>query len=111
MSGLEVEVLNRPLHLVNPRTGLREYLHWVPPEKPVRYLGIHITATLDWGPEYQVLLDKPNPLLRQIKAARRLGLAYDIFVQAAATKVMGMVTYHTVDRRWLSPSGQISWLA
>ena len=41
-------VSHRPLHLVNPRTGLREYLQWVPPDKPVRYLGIHITATLDW---------------------------------------------------------------
>ena len=89
------KVLNRPLHLVNPCTGLREYLQWVPPDKPVRYLGIHITATLDWGPEYQVVLDKLNPLLRQIKAAKRLGLASDIFVQAATTKVMGMVTYHT----------------
>jgi hypothetical protein len=94
-AGLEVEVLNRPLHLVNPRTGEREYLQWVPPEKPVRYLGIHITATLDWGPEYQVLLNKLNPLLRQIKAGRKLGLAWDVFVQAAATKVFGLVTYHT----------------
>ena len=46
---LRVTVLHRPLHLVNPRTGLREYLQWVPPDKPVRYLGIHLTATLDWG--------------------------------------------------------------
>ena len=46
--GLRVAVSNRPLHLVNPRTGEREYVQWVPPEKPVRYLGIHITATLDW---------------------------------------------------------------
>ncbi len=61
----------------------------------MRYLGIHITATLDWGPEYQVLLNKLNPLLRQIKAGRRLGLAWDVFVQAASTKVLGLVTYHT----------------
>jgi hypothetical protein len=92
---LEAEVFNRPLHLVNPRTGEREYLQWVSPEKPVRYLGIHITATLDWGPEYQALLHKLNPLLRQIKAGRKLGLAWDVFVQAAATKVFGLVTYHT----------------
>ena len=93
--GLDVVVSNRPLHLVNPRTGEREYLQWIPPEKPVRYLGIHITATLDWGPEHQVLLSKLNPLLRQIAAGRKLGLAWDVFVQAAATKVFGLVTYHT----------------
>ncbi len=82
-------VVHRPLHLVNPRTGEREYLQWVPPEKPVRYLGIHIsTATLDWGPECQVLLNKLNPLLRQIKAGRKLGLAWDVFVQAAATAAL-----------------------
>jgi hypothetical protein len=54
-----------------------------------------VPATLDWGPEYQVLLNKLNPLLRQIKAGRKLGLAWDVFVQAAATKVFGLVTYHT----------------
>ena len=75
---LNFVVLHRPLHLLNPRTGMREYLQWVPPEQPVRYLGIHITATLDWGPEYQVVLDKLKPLLRQIKAAKKLGLAWDI---------------------------------
>ena len=62
-SALRVTVLHRPLHLTNPRTGQREYLVWVPPDKPVRYLGIHLTATLDWGPEYQVVLSKLNPLL------------------------------------------------
>ncbi len=92
---LRVTVSHRPLHLVNPRTGLREYLQWVPPDKPVRYLGVHITATLDWGPEYQVVLNKLQPLLRQIKLGKKLGLAWDVFVQAATTKVMGMVTYHT----------------
>ena len=92
---LRVTVLNRPLHLINPRTGQREYLVWVPPDKPVRYLGIHLTATLDWGPEYQVVLSKLDPLLRQVKTGRKLGLAWDVFVQAAMTKVMGMISYHT----------------
>jgi hypothetical protein len=56
-------------------------------------------CTLDWGPspEYQVVLRKLSPLrvLRQVKAGRKFGLAWDVFVQAAATKVMGMITYHT----------------
>ena len=88
-SVLRVTVLHRPLHLINPRTGQREYLVWVPPDKPVRYLGIHLTATLDWGPEYQVVLSKLNPLLRQIKAGRKLGLAWDVLVQAASTVPYG----------------------
>ncbi len=36
-----------------------------------------------------------NPLLRQIRAGKKLGIAWDVFVQAAAAKVMGKVTYHT----------------
>ncbi len=83
------------IHLINPRTGRREYLQWVPPDTPVRYLGIHLTATLDWGPEYQAVLSNLSPLLRQVKAGRKLGLAWDVFVQAAMTKVMGMISYHT----------------
>jgi hypothetical protein len=81
--GLQVRVFHRPLHLINPRTGQREYLQWVPPDKPVRYLGIHITATLDWGPEYQVVLRKLDPLLRQIKTGRKLGMAWDVLVLAS----------------------------
>ena len=89
------DVLHRPLHLVNPRTGEREYLKWVPSDQPIKYLGIYLTATLDWTPEYESLMGQLNPLLRQIRAGKKLGLAWDVFVQAAAAKVMGKVTYHT----------------
>ena len=89
------EVLHRPLHLINPHTGEREYLKWVPSDQPIKYLGIQLTATLDWTAEYESVMGQLNPLLRQVRAGKRLGLAWDVFVQAAAAKVMGKVTYHT----------------
>ena len=89
------EVLHRPLHLINPRTGEREYLKWVPPDQPIKYLGILLTATLDWTAEYESLVGQLDPLLRQVRAGKKLGIAWDVFVQAAAAKVMGKVTYHT----------------
>ena len=89
------EVLHRPLHLINPHTGEREYLKWVASDQPIKYLGIQLTATLDWTAEYESVMGQLNPLLRQVRAGKRLGLAWDVFVQAAAAKVMGKVTYHT----------------
>jgi len=89
------EVFHRPLHLINPHTGEREYLRWVPSDQPIKYLGIQLTATLDWTAEYESVLSQLNPLLRQVRAGKRLGLAWDVFVQAASAKVMGKVTYHT----------------
>ena len=52
-------------------------------------------STLDWTAEYESLVGQLNPLLRQVKAGKKLGIAWDVFVQAAAAKVMGKVTYHT----------------
>jgi hypothetical protein len=60
-------VSNRPLHLVNPKTGGREYLKWVEPTASFRYLGIQLSASLNWDAEYKYLLDQLNPILRQIK--------------------------------------------
>jgi hypothetical protein len=88
------DVLNRPLHLVNPKTGEGEYLKWVEPTESFRYLGIQISASLNWDAEYRYLLDQLNPILRQIKLGRKLGLAWDVLVQAASARVMGLVSYH-----------------
>ena len=56
-----------------------------------------LTATLDWTAEYESLVNQLNPLLRQVRAGKQLGLAWDVLasVQAAAAKVMGKVTFHT----------------
>ena len=88
------KVLHRPLHLVNPKSGGREYLKWVEPTASFRYLGIQLSASLNWDAEYKYLLDQLNPILRQIKLGRKLGLAWDVFVQAASAKVLGLVSYH-----------------
>jgi hypothetical protein len=88
------KVLHRPLHLVNPKSGGREYLKWVEPTASFRYLGIQLSASLNWDAEYKYLLDQLNPILRQIKLGRKLGLAWDVFMQAASAKVLGLVSYH-----------------
>ena len=88
-------VENRPLHLLNPRNGEREYLRWVPPGEPIRYLGVQITSDLNWDPHYKFSLGKLDPLLRQVKLGRKLGLAWDVFLLAATSKVMGLISYHT----------------
>jgi hypothetical protein len=67
---VKYEVLHRPLHLIKPRTGEREYLKWIPPGQPIKYLGILLTATLDWTAEYEPLVGhwqlSPLRLLRQV---------------------------------------------
>jgi hypothetical protein len=54
-------LLHRPLHLINPHTGEREYLKWVPSDQPIKYhLGIQLTVTatfkLDWTAEYESVM-------------------------------------------------------
>ena len=53
-----------------------------------------LTANLCWDFEYHYLLDKLNPLIRQVKAARKIGLAWDVFVAAVDSKVVGLTNYH-----------------
>jgi hypothetical protein len=65
---------NLPFHEFPEIWNHELYLQLVPPNKPVRYLGIHITATLDWGPNIRCSCASSTPLLRQIKAGREIGL-------------------------------------
>jgi hypothetical protein len=39
---IRLQVRNCPLHVVNARTGRREYLTYVPPTEPLKYLGIFL---------------------------------------------------------------------
>jgi hypothetical protein len=87
-------VKDRPLFLLNPKTGQREYLQWISKDEPFKYLGIKLTASLNFDFEYQYLLDKLNPLIRQVKAARKIDLAWDVFVAAVNTKIVGLTNYH-----------------
>jgi hypothetical protein len=93
-ANVRVTVTDRPLFLMNPKTGQREYLKWISKDKPFKYLGVQLTAGLCWDFEYQYLLDKLNPLIRQVKAARKIGLAWDVFVAAVNSKIVGLTNYH-----------------
>ena len=87
-------VHNCPLHVVNARTGRREYLTYVPPTAPMKYLGIPMCANLDWEPAHRALLAKLRPKLSKVKLGKRLGLPEDVFIQAASSHVMGILNYY-----------------
>ena len=91
---IQMEVHNRPLHVVNARTGRRGYLTYVPPHAPMKYLGIPVCANLDWEPALQALLGKLRPKLSKVKLGRRLGLPEDVFIEAASSHVMGILNYY-----------------
>ena len=77
---IRLEVHNCPLHAVNARTGHREYLTYVPPTEPMKYLGIPLCANLDWEPAHRALLAKLRPKLGRVKLGKRLGLPEDVFI-------------------------------
>ena len=87
-------VANRPLHVLNPRTGKREYLTYVPPHRPMRYLGIPVCANMDWNPALLSLKAKLAPKLSKVKLGKKLGLPNDVFILAASTHVMGIINYY-----------------
>jgi hypothetical protein len=60
---IQIDTHDRPLHVVNARTGCREYLTYVPPNAPIKYLGIPVCANLDWEPAHRALLAKLRPKL------------------------------------------------
>ena len=85
---------DRPLFLMNPKTGKRESLKWISKDEPFKSLGIMLSANLCWDFEYQYLLDQLDPLIRQVKAARKIDLAWDVFVAAVNSKIVGLMNYH-----------------
>ncbi len=91
---IQLKVHDCPLHVVNARTGRREYLTYVPPTEPMKYLGIPVCANLDWEPAHRVLLAKLRPKLGKVKLGKRLGLPEDVFIQAASSHVMGILNYY-----------------
>jgi hypothetical protein len=75
---IQLTVRNCPLHVVNARTGRREYLTYAPPTEPMKYLGIPVCANLDWEPAHRALLAKLRPKLGRVKLGKRLGLPEDV---------------------------------
>ena len=90
---IQLKVNNCPLHVVNARTGRREYLTYVPPTEPMKYLGIPVCAN-HWEPAHRALLAKLRPKLGRVKLGKRLGLPEDVFIQAASSHVMGILNYY-----------------
>ena len=91
---IQIDIRDRPLHVVNARTGCREYLTYVPPNVPIKYLGIPVCANLDWEPAHRALLAKLRPKLSKVQQGKRLGLPEDVFNQAASSHVMGILNYY-----------------
>ncbi len=47
---VQMRVEHEPLYIVDPKSGEKGYLEYVPPDRPIRYLGYLICATLNWKP-------------------------------------------------------------
>ncbi len=58
---VQLKVEREPLYIVDPKSGEKGYLEYVPPDQPIRYLGYLICATLNWKPALEAVhakLDK-----------------------------------------------------
>ena len=107
-TSISVVVHNRPMHVVNPKTGARDYLTYVRPDQSITYLGIRLRGDLCWDDEFNALKDSLSPLLQQAKQGRQLGLPWDVYLQCCSCVIMGLVNYHTAVVPFTTQ--QMAWL-
>ncbi len=93
---VQLTVEHEPLYIVDPKSGEKGYLEYVPPDQPIRYLGYLICATLNWKPALDAVHAKLDKLLNQVRRGKQLGLPRDLFLQACNSKIGGMLGYYLV---------------
>jgi hypothetical protein len=93
---VQLTVEREPLYIVDPKSGEKGYLEYVPPDQPIRYLGYLICATLNWKPALEAVHAKLDKLLSQVRRGKQLGLPRDLFLQACNSKIGGMLGYYLV---------------
>jgi hypothetical protein len=96
LADVQLTVEHEPLYIVDPKSGEKGYLEYVPPDQPIRYLGYLICATLNWKPALAAVHAKLDTLLRQVRRGKQLGLPRDLFLQACNSKIGGMLGYYLV---------------
>jgi hypothetical protein len=89
-------VEHEPLYIVDPKSGEKGYLEYVPPDRPIKYLGYLICADLNWGPDLSEVHAKLDKLLLQVQRGKPLGLLKDLFLQACKGEIGGMLGYYLV---------------
>ena len=92
----QMKVCHEPLYIVDPKSGEKGYLEYVPPDCPIKYLGYLICADLNWRPALEAVHAKLDKLLRQVRRGKQLGLPRDLFLQACNSKIGGMLGYYLV---------------
>ena len=93
---VQMKVCCEPLYIVDPKSGEKGYLEYVPPNRPIKYLGYLICADLNWRPALEAVHAKLDKLLRQVRRGKQLGLPRDLFLQACNSKIGGMLGYYLV---------------
>ncbi len=96
LAGVQLTVEHEPLYIVDPKSGEKGYLEYVPPDRPIRYLGYLICASLNWKPALDSVHAKLDRLLSQVRRGKQLGLPRDLFLQACNSKIGGMLGYYLV---------------
>jgi hypothetical protein len=93
---VQLKVEHEPPYIVDPKSGEKGYLEYVPPDQPIKYLGYLICATLNWKPALDAVHAKLDKLLSQVRRGKQLGLRRDLFLQACNSKIGGMLGYYLV---------------
>ncbi len=96
LAEVQMTVEHEPPYIVDPKSGEKGYLEYVPPDQPIRYLGYMICATLNWKPAIDAVHAKLDKLLSQVRRGKQLGLPRDLSLQACNSKIGGMLGYYLI---------------
>ena len=88
-------VENRPIYILNVRTGTRQYLQRIAPDEAFRLLGIMLSPSLCWDKAIATLNEKMQALLSALQGSvrRKDWMLVDVLIGSEG-KIGGLLRFH-----------------